>query len=65
MRVQAVSRVKKPLDNGVDPGWNSNYNTQQIAETFIRTSAAESAPGPEPGTWMLLGAGLVGMLGYG
>jgi hypothetical protein len=41
MCIQAVSFVEKPLDNGAGPGWNSNYNTQQIAENFIRTSAAE------------------------
>ena len=41
MRVQAVSRVEKPLDNGAGPGWNSNYYTQQIVENFIWTSAAD------------------------
>lgn len=58
------------LRTDYDVGLMTNCGTQAspvpctLTNTFIEAAVSES-PVPEPGTWLLLATGLLGLLGYG
>jgi hypothetical protein len=61
-----------PLDHylaGFAPGFLDNfkniYAPNVAAFASQLATATAPAPVPEPGTWMLMGTGLIGLLGYG
>lgn len=73
---QPTLRFEASAGLTADPGITLDFsNTAALAlalpQGFTFTSESgvflsqQASPVPEPGTWMLLGTGLIGLLGYG